>query len=45
MKAAHAVVSPGFPAAQHRRRPRVRLSLKERRVRSANATELYRKSG
>jgi hypothetical protein len=36
---------PGFPATQHWTKPRVRLSLKERRMRSANATNVHRKSG
>jgi hypothetical protein len=36
---------PGFPATQHWTKPRVRLSLKERRMRSASATNLNRKSG
>jgi hypothetical protein len=45
MKAAHAAVSPVFPATQHRTKPHVRLSLKERRKRSANATKPHRKSG
>jgi hypothetical protein len=37
---------PGFPATQHWTKPRVRAFLfKERRMRSANATKIYRKSG
>jgi hypothetical protein len=36
---------PGFPATQHWTETRVRLSLKERRMRSASATNLHRKSG
>ena len=36
---------PGFPATQHWTKPRVRLSLKERRMRSANAIKVHRKSG
>jgi hypothetical protein len=36
---------PGFPAARHWTRLRVRLSLKERRMRSVNATNFHRKSG
>jgi hypothetical protein len=36
---------PGFPATQHWTKPRVRLSLKERRMSSANATKVHRKSG
>src|ERR1700693_3625313 len=36
---------PGFPATQHWTKPRVRLSVKERRMRSPNATKLHRKSG
>jgi hypothetical protein len=36
---------PGFPATRHRTRPRVRLSLKERRMKFANATNFNRKSG
>jgi hypothetical protein len=36
---------PGFPATQCYTRPRVRLSLKERRMRSANAIKVHRKSG
>jgi hypothetical protein len=36
---------PGFPATQHWTRQRVRLSLKERRMMLANATNFYRKSG
>jgi hypothetical protein len=36
---------PGFPVTQHWTRPRVRLSLKERRMRSVNATKFHRKSG
>ena len=36
---------PGFPAVRHWTRLRVRLSLKERRMRSVNATGFHRKSG
>src|SRR5580700_768861 len=36
---------PGFPATQLWTKPRARLSLKERRMRSANATKVHRKSG
>jgi hypothetical protein len=36
---------PGFPATQLWTKPGVRLSLKERRMRSANATKVHRKSG
>jgi hypothetical protein len=36
---------PGFPATLHWTRSRVRLSLKERRMRSVNATKFHRKSG
>ncbi len=36
---------PGFPATQHRTRPRVRLSVRERRMKCTNATMFYRKSG
>ena len=36
---------PGFPATQHETKPRMRLSLKERRMKSANAIKTYRKSG
>jgi hypothetical protein len=36
---------PGFPATLHWIRSRVRLSLKERRMRSVNATKFHRKSG
>jgi hypothetical protein len=36
---------PGFPATQHWTKPRVRLSLKERRITFANATKFNRKSG
>ena len=35
----------GFPATQHWTKARVRVSLKERRMRSANATNVHRKSG
>jgi len=34
---------PGFPAARHWTRLRARLSLKERRMRSVNATNFHRK--
>jgi hypothetical protein len=36
---------PGFPATQRETKPRMRLSLKERRMKSANAIKTYRKSG
>src|ERR1700732_5348960 len=36
---------PGFPATLRRTRLRVRLSLKERRMKFINATNLNRKSG
>jgi hypothetical protein len=36
---------PEFPATQHWTRPRMRLSLKERRIMFANATNFNRKSG
>ena len=36
---------PGFPTTQHQPRPRVRLSLKESRMKLLNATNLDRKSG
>jgi hypothetical protein len=36
---------PGFPATLHWTRPRVRLSVKERRMKSINATKFHRKSG
>jgi hypothetical protein len=36
---------PGFPATLHWTRSRVRLSLKERRMRSVNATKFHWKSG
>jgi len=36
---------PGFPATLHWTRSRVRLSLKERRMRFVNATKFHRKSG
>jgi len=36
---------PGFPATQHWTRPRMRLSLKERRMMFDNASNFYRKSG
>ncbi len=36
---------PGFPATHHWTGPRVRLSLKERRMKCANAAKLHRKSG
>jgi hypothetical protein len=35
----------GFPATQHWTSPRVRLSVRERRIRCTNATKLNRKSG
>jgi hypothetical protein len=35
---------PGFPAKQHWTRSRVRLSFKERRMRSVDATKFHRKS-
>jgi hypothetical protein len=40
-----APASPGFPTTQHWPRPRMRLSLKERRMKLLNATNLDRKSG
>jgi hypothetical protein len=36
---------PGFPATLHWTRSRLRLSLKERCMRSVNATKFHRKSG
>src|SRR6204780_1359199 len=36
---------PGFPATLHRTRPRMRLSVRERRMKCTNATKLHRKSG
>jgi hypothetical protein len=36
---------PGFPATQRETKPRMRLSLKERRMKSANAVKAHRKSG
>jgi hypothetical protein len=36
---------PGFPIYQHLRRQRVRLSLKESRMKMLNVTNLDRKSG
>jgi hypothetical protein len=36
---------PGFPASLHWTRPRMRLSLKERRIMFDNASNFYRKSG
>jgi hypothetical protein len=36
---------PGFPATQRETKARMRLSLKERRMKSANAIKTYRKSG
>ena len=36
---------PGFPTTQHQPRPRMRLSLKESRMKLLNATYLDRKSG
>jgi hypothetical protein len=36
---------PGFPALLHSTKPRVRLSLKERRMMFDNATKVYRKFG
>ncbi len=36
---------PALPATLHRTRPRVRLSLKERRMRSTSAAKFHRKSG
>jgi hypothetical protein len=36
---------PGFPATQHWTRPRVRLSVRERRMKCTNATKFHRKSG
>ncbi len=36
---------PGFPAPQHWTRPRVRLSVRERRMKCADATKFNRRSG
>jgi hypothetical protein len=36
---------PGFPATQHWTRPRVRLSVRERYMKFAEATKFHRKSG
>jgi hypothetical protein len=36
---------PGFPATLHWTWPRVRLSVRERRMKSINATKSHRKSG
>jgi hypothetical protein len=36
---------PGFPATQHGTSPRVRLSVRERRMNCTNATKVHRKSG
>jgi hypothetical protein len=36
---------PGFPVTQHWTRSRMRLSLKERRIRSVSAKKFHRKSG
>jgi hypothetical protein len=36
---------PGFPATLHRTGPRVRLSVRERRMKCNNATKFHRKSG
>src|ERR1700677_4480459 len=36
---------PGFPVTQHWTKRRMRLSLKEMRMKCAKATSLYRKSG
>jgi hypothetical protein len=36
---------PGFPATRHETCSRVRLSVKERRVRCVKATRFHRKSG
>jgi hypothetical protein len=36
---------PGFPATVHWTRPRVRLSVRERRMKCTNATNFHRKSG
>jgi hypothetical protein len=36
---------PGFPATQHWTGPRVRLSVRERRMKCDNATKFHRKSG
>ena len=41
----HFVIPTGFPATLHWARSRVRLSPKERRMRSVNATKFHRKSG
>jgi hypothetical protein len=35
---------PGFPATQRETKPRMRLSFKERRMKSANAVKTHRKS-
>ena len=36
---------PGFPATLHWTRPRMRLSVRERRMKCTNATKFHRKSG
>src|ERR1700691_4503449 len=36
---------PGFPATLHWTGPRVRLSVRERRMKCTNATKFHRKSG
>jgi hypothetical protein len=36
---------PGFPATLHWTSPRVRLSVRERRMKCTNATKFHRKSG
>src|SRR5580698_1318887 len=36
---------PGFPATPHWTQPRVRLSVRERRMKCINATKFHRKSG
>ena len=36
---------PGFPATLHWTKPRVRLSVRERRMKCTNATKFHRKSG
>jgi hypothetical protein len=36
---------PGFPATLHLTSPRMRLSVRERRMKCINATKFYRKSG
>jgi hypothetical protein len=36
---------PGFPVTLHWTRPRVRLSVRERRMKRTNANKFHRKSG